>query len=110
MSIHEPIVDVDDAQAYAMSGRETADQQAAANQAEATNTEKTWREIAVGSRVKRRGRYYTITSEEVDDHGMIHRHVVPDQAVELEFNDGEFDIAGYPDDPVGWDIQPPKEG
>ena len=76
-----------------------------------TATEMTWDQVAVGSRVKRRdGRDYTITSEEVNEHGMIRRHVVPDQPIEGEFNNGEFTIAGYPDDPVGWDIQPPQEG
>ena len=73
-----------------------------------TATKMTWDQVTVGSRVKRDGRYYTITAEEVDEHGLIRRHVVPDQPVELEFNNGEFDIAGYPDDPVGWDIQPPN--
>ena len=73
-------------------------------------TWETWDEVVVGSRVRWRGRDYTITSEEVDDNGLISRHVVPDQPMEFEFANGEFDIAGYPDDPVGWDIQPPEGG
>lgn len=75
-----------------------------------TVTKKTWDEVVVGSRVRWRGRDYTITSEEVDDNGLIRRHVEPNQPIEGEFNNGEFDIAGYPDDPVGWDIQPPEGG
>lgn len=73
-------------------------------------TEMTWDQVAVGSRVKSGGRDYTITSEEVNEHGMIRRRVVPDQPIEGEFDNGEFVIAGYPDDPVGWDIQPLEEG
>ena len=73
-----------------------------------TATKMTWDRVTVGSRVRRRGRDFAITSEEVDDNGLIRRHVVPDQPVKGEFNNGEFDIAGYSDDPVGWDIRPPN--
>ena len=73
-----------------------------------TATKMTWDQVVVGSRIRWRGRDYTITSEKVDDHGLIRRHVVPDQPVKGEFNNGEFHITGYPDDPVGWDIHPPE--
>ena len=74
-----------------------------------TTTRMTWDQVAVGSRIKWQDRDYTITSERVDDDGLILRHVVPDQIIEGEWDKGEFDIAGYPDDPVGIDIRPPGE-
>ena len=75
-----------------------------------TNTELTWDQVAVGSGVRWQGRDYTITSERVARTGLILRHVVPDQPIEGERDNGEFDLASYPDDPVGIDIRPPGEG
>ena len=74
-----------------------------------TATKMTWGETVVGSRVKWRNRDYTITSERTNGDGLILRHVVPDQPYEGEQDKGEFDIAGYPDDPVGIDIRAPEE-
>lgn len=72
-----------------------------------TTTKMTWDQVAVGSGVKWQNRDYTIPSERVDGDGLILRHVVPDQPVEGEHDNGEFDVAGYPDDPVGIDVRPP---